>query len=101
MPYKDDKYCENCFNTRKNKASNYNVEDFLSDNWGLNFLPIIGIFGARGIKTIVFPDGLIYHVYIEGRHEKWSKNNKNSNNLKKCDNCSSFVSTYYQLENYE
>ena len=85
----------------KKKASNYNEEDFLDENWGLTILPIVGLFGIKGIKTIIYPDGCVYHVYTEGYHEKWSRNNKNSNNLKKCDNCSKFVSTYYQLENYD
>ena len=102
MPYTGDKYCDNCFNTRKNKASDYNTEDIFEKNWGLYFIPGIGqgLLVGRGIKSIIYPDGLVYHVYTDGRHEKWSKHNKDCYNKEKCDSCNNYVELYYQLRDY-
>ena len=103
MPYTGDKYCDNCFDKRKNEASDYNIEDIFDKNWGLYFVPFVGLglLAGRGVKSIIYPEGLIYHVYADGRHEKWSKNKKDSYNKQKCNNCSNFVESYYQLENYD
>lgn len=99
-----DKFCNVCFNNRKKSASNYHEENLLKKNWGLYFIPIAGPYIAigKGIQsTVLYPGGNIYHVYIQGRHEKWSKHNKDSSNLQKCENCNKFVCSYYQLRNYE
>ena len=52
----------------------------------------------KGIKHIIYPDGYIYHIYIYGNHEKWSKHEKDDGNLEKCDYCNKFENYYYKLE---
>ena len=103
MPYRGDKYCNDCFTKRKNNASDYNTEDIFEKNWGLYLVPFIGqgLLVGRGLKSIIYPGGIVYHVYTNGRHEKWSSNSKDSYNKQKCDDCSNYVCSYYQLEDYE
>ena len=103
MPYIGDKFCCDCFDKRKSSASKYHYENIFKRNWGLYFIPVVrdALLISNGIKCLDFPGGNIYHVYIRGRHEKWSKNEKGANNMQKCDECSNFVSNYYKLEEYE
>ena len=104
MPYTGDRYCSDCFEERKNKASNYTYENIFDDHpirtFGISLIPFIGL-GVNIGTMIKYPNGDCDHLYIEGRHEKWSRNSKDSNNMKKCDNCSQFVTYYHQLENWE
>ena len=103
MPYIGDKYCENCFSERKSNAKDYDTEDIFEKNWGVYFVPVVGLalLAGRGIKSATtYPGGLIYHVYTDGRHEKWSNNNKDCYNKQKCDNCCNFVEQYYRLEDF-
>ena len=95
--------CISCFEKRKERASSTEYEEILATNWGLYFVPIvnIGFWANKGVKHIIYPDGYIYHVYINGNHEKWSKHSKDSYNRKKCDECSRFESDYYELESRE
>ena len=103
MPYKGDKYCDNCFCSRKNYASNYHEEEIFKKNWGLYLIPNygMGLLIARGVQSLTYPGGIVYHVYTEGRHEQWSKNKKGKDNMKKCDKCNTWATLYYQLETYE
>ncbi len=103
MPYTGDKFCCDCFDKRKHSASNYHCENIFKRNWGLYFIPGVreGLLIANGIKSFNFPGGYVYHVYISGKHEKWSKNEKGGNNMQKCDECRNIVQNYYQLEAYE
>ena len=103
MPYTGDKFCCTCFDKRKDSASNYHYENTFKNNWGLYFIPCVreGLLIAKGIKSLEYPGGNVYHVYTCGRHEKWSKNEKGANNLQKCNECNNYVSSYYQLEAYE
>ena len=71
-------------------------------NWGFYFVPVIGVglLAGRGVKSIIYPEGLVYHIYTEGRHEKWSKHSKDCYNKEKCDSCNNYVELYYQLRDY-
>ena len=100
MSYKVDKLCDSCFFKRKDKASNAYAEHILSKNLGLFTIPIINSFimAKRVVERIMYPDGYVYHVYINGCHEKWSKNKIGDNKPKKCDNCKKLNDIYYHLE---
>ena len=103
MPYIGDKYCVNCFSQRKSNAKDYNTENIYKKNSGLYLIPYVGLglLAARAIKAATtYHGGIIYHVYTDGRHEKWSNNNKDIYNKQKCNKCYNFVEKYYQLEDY-
>ena len=95
--------CCDCFSKRKERASSTNCESILETNFGLYFVPIVNIafWANKGIKHIFYPDGFIYHVYINGNHEKWSKHSQSDYNKKKCDECCRFENDYYELESRE
>ena len=92
--------CKSCFEKRQKNASKTEHEEILATNWGLYLVPIVNVafWANKGVKHIIYPDGYIYHVYINGYHEKWSKHSKSSYDMKKCDECSRFESDYYELE---
>ena len=101
-----DKYCNNCFNEREKSASKVAHEisqHFLkkiapfpfSFPFPFLFVPLIPL--GIGLNYML-PDRYIYHVYINGNHEKWTKNVTNNYNLQKCKKCSEFSSIFYQLE---
>jgi hypothetical protein len=71
----------------------------MKSNWGLYLIPIVNSITliSKANKCQTFPDGNIYHIYIDSNDEHWSKN-KNSG---ACSECKKFVNTYYQLENKE
>ena len=95
-----DRYCYSCFDKREDQASKIYHEDFMDRNWGLYFIPIIGGAIALG-KAIKYPDGTRYHVYIDGYHERWSRHERDKDDLQKCKKCGEFCSTYYELESWE
>ena len=99
---KGDKYCNKCFNEREKSASNVAHE-----NTNNSLYPILGIInyfnpllsiGIFKIKNWISPGKIIYHVYINGNHEKWDKYETNNHNLQKCKKCSEFSSIYYEFE---
>ena len=96
--YKGDSLCEKCFCERKNSSSNYHEETILGRNWGVYMIPFIGLgivlaenfkYGARGI---------LYHVYINGNHEKWTHHYKDETDLIKCCKCKDFKNSIYYLD---
>ena len=107
---KGDKYCNKCFNEREKSASNVAQENtnysfhpspFLGTNSSIiyfNPLLYLGIIGFNKIKNWISPDKIIYHVYINGNHEKWNKYITNNYNLQKCKKCCEFSSIYYEFE---
>ena len=102
---KGDKYCNKCFNEREKSASNvaqentnYSFNPFLGTISYFNPLLSIGILGFFTIKNWISPNKIIYHVYINGNHEKWNKYITNNYNLQKCKKCCEFSSIYYEFE---
>ncbi len=95
--------CSSCFDKRKERASSIDCEEILATNYGLYFVPFVNIafLANKGVKHIIYPDGYIYHVYINGYHEKWSKHSKDSYHKEKCDECYTFNTDYYELESKE
>ena len=93
------KLCNSCFTKRENRAKKISTENIMTNNWGLYLIPIISnaLLASRVNKCNKFPDGNIYHVYIDVFHEQWSKNSRSG----KCANCYCFNDTYYQLESSE
>ena len=97
--YEGDYLCESCYIERENNSSKHYNDNFLDSNIGYNFIP--GVFFVKLLKTIKYSDGNVYHIYIYGRHEKWSGHNNNEYNMKKCKKCSNFDKNFYKLESYE
>ena len=97
--YEKDIICQNCFDEREKNASNTYCDNFLDSNIPLNFIP--GFFFIKLAKTIKYSDGCVHHVYIHGRHEKWSGHNNDEYNMKKCKLCFNFNQHFYKLESYE
>ena len=95
--------CSNCFAKRKNEASRTHEEEILATNYGLYFIPFVGLgaLAVKGLKHVVYTDGWIYHVYSNGYHEKWSKHSSSGSNMKKCDDCYQYETDYYTLESRE
>ena len=100
---KGDKICNSCFDKREKNATNTNSELVLTQNWGLLCIPFVQSIaaGAKIIKRIMYPDGYIHHVYINGSHEQWSKHSNNSSDLQKCNECYQYRNIYYKLESIE
>ena len=89
--------CYSCFQERKNKAIETKTENIMKSNWGLYLIPIVNSITmfSKANKCQNFPDGNIYHVYINDYDEQWSKNK----NFGSCSECKQMVNTYFQLEN--
>ncbi len=101
MPHKFDNLCNSCFCKREKCATNTYIENILTKNWELFLTPIINSFimAMRIAQSILYPDGYVYHVYINGIHEKWSKNKiVDENKPNKCDKCHKYNNIYYHLE---
>ena len=96
--YEKDILCERCFDEREKNASKTYTDNFLDSNIALNFTPI---FFIRLARTIKYSDGCVHHVYIHGRHEKWSGHRNNEDDMKKCKLCLEFNCHFYRLESYE
>ena len=112
---KGDNICKNCFEERKKSASNYNEEhgiildkfsSILQKKYSIFDIPLwyvyaIGSFALgtnylyRKIKYGI--DGILYHVYINGEHEKWTLHHENDSNLVKCCKCNIFNNDYFNL----
>ena len=88
--------CYSCFQERKNKAIETETENIMKSNWGLYLIPIVNSITmfSKANKCQNFPDGNIYHVYINYYDEQWSKNK----NFGSCAECNKMVNTYFQLE---
>ena len=99
MP-KGDRFCSSCFRQRENDASRTYHEDYNLAYWGFYVIPIIGQIIQLG-KNIKYPGGIRYHVYVNNRHERWSRHTTDEVNLQKCDNCNGWDEVYYELESYE
>ena len=97
---KGDRFCNSCFAQRENNASRTYHEHYDLAYWGFYTIPILGPFIALG-KYIKYPGGIRYHVYINRRHERWSRHTTDEVNLQKCDNCHGWDDVYYELESYE
>ena len=95
-----EKLCVSCFQHRQNCAQTTHNEHVLTKNWGLYLIPVISQLTtiSKAAKRVKYPDGYDYHVYINGRHEEWSKHKRGIDDLKKCSECNLFHDTYYQLE---
>ena len=97
--YEGDKLCNNCFIKRKNRASDTKYQDLWDKNWGLYFIPFIGLGKTLlNIKKDAI-DGChdVWHVYINGDHEVWQDYRTNDYNKRKCKDCSNFYSYFYEL----
>ena len=84
--YEGDKLCENCFSKRKNSASDTKYQDLWEKNWGLYFIPFIGLGKTfLNLKKDVI-DGChdVWHVYINEDHEVWQDYRTNDYNKRKC-----------------
>ena len=101
--YTGEKLCDTCFDKRWRKASNTYIEDLWEKNWGLYFIPFVGLgkFAINGLRNIKYKNGNIYHVYINGNHERWSCQEKSYSDQGKCEDCKSFYCLYYELESKE
>ena len=88
--------CYSCFQERKTKAIETKTENIMKSNWGLYLIPIVNSITlfSKANKCQNFPDGNIYHVYINDYDEQWSKNK----NFGSCSQCNQLVNTYFQLE---
>ena len=97
--YEGDILCSTCFDQRKKEASSTSCQDLLQKNWGLYAIPIVGLglFLSRAKKEIIDDCSDVWHVYINGDHEVWHENRTNDYNKKKCNNCNTFVSYFYEL----
>ena len=97
--YEGDCLCNDCFDDRKRSASSCSVQDLLEKNWGLYFVPVIGLgILASRLKKNIFDDcSEVYHVYINGKHEVWHDNRTNEYNKKRCEKCSNYYTYFYQL----
>ena len=96
-----DKLCNSCFRKRSKKASDSYSENLFISNFSLFLIPIINSFIMAKIaaEKLLYPDGYAYHLYINGIHEKWSKNKIDDNKLmKKCDECKKYHHIYFHLE---
>ena len=98
-----DKLCISCFDRRERNASKNEKEHALTGNIGKIFLfsmisPVLLLAKAKNAHS--YPDGYIYHIYINGAHERWSKYT-NVVDPKKCDKCNGCIRDYYQLESNE
>ena len=89
--------CYSCFEQRKNSASNFYKEEIVGRNWGFYMIPLIGVAIALAETAKYGNDGHLYHVYINGYHEKWVNHYAEDNDLKKCYSCNNFKNSYYKL----
>ncbi len=50
----------------------------MTNNYGLYLIPIVStaLFASRIHKCTKYHDGNVYHIYIDGYHEQWSKTQK-------------------------
>ena len=97
--YEGDKLCNDCFNNRKSSASDTKYQDLLEKNWGLYFIPFVGL-GltlARLKKSIIDDCHDVWHVYINGNHEVWHDSKTNEYDKQKCKSCCNFYSYFYEL----
>ena len=101
--YTGEKLCDTCFDKRWRNASNKHIEEFWDNNPTIYFVPIINLakVAINGLRTIKYRNGIIYHVYINGNHERWSCQEKSYSNQGKCEDCKSFYCKYYELESKE
>ena len=95
-----DRYCSSCFGNRQNQASKTYDENYGDKYWGLYLIPIIGQITLIG-KYNKYPGGTRYHVYINSRHERWSRHERSQDDLQYCRQCRGFASIYYELESWE
>ena len=100
MPRTGDKYCENCFGKRKGIAQSSFTEDFENKDWGLYLIPVVGLITLVG-KKLKYPNGYRYHLYVNGYHERWSKNFRDSYEKQKCYSCGYYDTVYYELESWD
>ena len=91
--------CFSCFKKRESSAVETKTDNIMKSNWGLYLIPFVNSIAliSKANKCETFPDGNIYHIYIDMNDEQWSKNK----NLGTCSECRKFVNTYYQLEKKE
>ena len=100
MPSTGDKYCESCFGKRKGSAQSTYTEDFENKDWGLYLIPVVGLLTLVG-KKLKYPNGYRYHLYVDGCHERWSKNFRDSYDKQKCYICGLYDTIYYELESWD
>ena len=100
MPSTGDKYCESCFGKRKGSAQSTYTEDFENKDWGLYLIPVVGLLTLVG-KKLKYPNGYRYHLYVDGCHERWSKNFRDSYAKQKCYICGLYDTIYYELESWD
>ena len=100
---KGSKLCDLCFDKRERKATQIHTEHVLTKNWAFYFIPFIcyPYTISKALKRFQYPDGYVYHIYINGIHEQWSKHKKGNDDLKKCNECNEFKNIYYELETNE
>ena len=105
---KEDKICEDCFEERKKSASNYyeeKVSAFKIGKAALPFLilaPLPTLLANKLINRFKYgSSGKIYHVYIDGNHEKWTFYKVDKSNLIKCCKCQNFENNYFHLYSKE
>ena len=91
-------FLESVINHQINNGINYL---FISQKLNADLNKIILIELSEEGKYTKYPGGIRYHVYVDGYHERWSRHERNQDDLQKCSKCSKFDSTYYELESWE
>ena len=102
-----DKICKKCFEERKKSASKYHEE--ILANQGFLFPNLLGMrfgvffpvyFNAVNYlynKIKYGNSSILYHVYINENHEKWTLHHEDDSNLIKCCKCRNFNNDYFYL----
>ena len=98
-----ERLCNYCFIKRRKKASDSYTENILTNNLALFLIPIINSFVMAKVaaESLLYPDGYVYHIIINGIHEKWSKNKTDDNKQGKCEECKKYHDIYFHLESDE
>ena len=100
MSFSGDKYCESCFENRKKNSQSSYVEEYINTDWGLYLIPVVNLITLAG-KLLKYPNGYRYHLYIDGYHERWSKNFREKSDKQRCYNCGYYDTVYFELESWE
>ena len=97
--HEGDYLCSKCFTKRKDSASSSSYQSLYEKNWGLYFVPVVGLslLASRIKKDITEDCTDVYHIYIDGKHEVWHNNRTNEYNKKRCEGCKDYNIYYYEL----
>ena len=119
---KGDNICKKCFEERKKSASNYHEEygamynkihpilfphSYLTSYMFPTSISLLFNASAFGINYLYRKmkyggtHGILYHIYINGYHEKWTSHHEDDSNLIKCCKCNIFNNDYFNLYSIE